>query len=104
MARVVATREMHDGHTEPSLASHAIGVWMFAIPAGGIVGGWLGHFGGAALALAVWLPLCWSVSATMTCRNANEMGSRNYNKSLALAAAPYVVLFVYFIYNLNTAT
>jgi hypothetical protein len=95
---------MHDGHTEPSVASHAIGMWLFAIPAVWIVGDWLGYWGAAVAAFAAWLPVCWSVSASLSCRNANQMGSRNYNKSLALAAAPYAALFAYFVYYLNTAT
>jgi hypothetical protein len=99
----MADREEHDGHSEPSIASHAIGVWLFALPAAGIAAYyWRDYALLIGLLCLTWLPVCFSVSSSLTCRNANRMSRSDHRKSLALAGLPYAPLVVGFIYTLNT--
>lgn len=87
----------HDGHVEPSLASHAVSVWACAIPATWLFVANFGYLRDSLIALAVFVPVCLWICSGLSCRNASNMSGFDMFKSLGLIAVPWLIL-VFYIY------
>lgn len=87
----------HEGHTEPSLASHAVSIWLCAIPAVWMFVSAFGYLAEALVAFAIFLPVSFWLCGFVECRNAGKMSGLDMAKSLGVLALPYALL-VWYIY------
>lgn len=84
-------KQTHHGHPEPTIVGTAIGLWAVGVIVA-IVCYFEGADPGALLtATAVWLGVCFLVTYSLECRNANKQGRSDRFKGGAVLALPIVV-------------